>query len=81
MTPRFFFAYVEGVTQREQAAWQRARFVSFWAVQKPEAWKINKMTDIAQFEWEKKEPTTFDFSEAEQRRLDEIAAEFFAENS
>lgn len=84
-TPRYFFNYLEGVNRREQLAWERARMVSFWAVQplaahvRKGAWQFNKPTDLVEFEWEKRDFKIPELPAEEIARIDKIQAEFFAE--
>ena len=56
-TPAFFFTAYEGFAEQQQLEWERARYIAFHAIQPLKAhankWKINRLTDMGLFPWEK----------------------------
>jgi hypothetical protein len=56
-TPRFLLNAMKGAASREQEAWERARFIAFYAVQPLKAhannWRINRPADLLIFDWER----------------------------
>ena len=78
-TPRFFVAARKGFARREQGAWERARYIAFYAVA-PHAKKgsFRKLTDLTKFPWE--ERTVYQSEQAREQAeklLKEKAAELF----
>lgn len=81
-TPRYFVAARKGYARREQAEWERARYIAFYAVT-PHVKKgsIRRMRDLGVFPWEKEGPYTSDAMRKEaEELLRKRAAELFGGN-
>lgn len=78
-SPRFFFAshrgFIQHIEQQEQSAWERARYVAFYAVM-PHAKKgrLRKLTDMGNFPWEGAPANVPQFKE----KTDDEMADFIA---
>lgn len=72
-TPAFFFLAYDGFAEQQQLEWERARYISFHAIQPLKAhankWKINRLTDIGLFPWEKEQAKKIKLSPEELQKV------------
>ena len=69
MTPRYFAAVQKAETQKQQAEWERARYVGYLSMlpHVPSKKRL-KITDLGRFPWENAEPV-FDQQSDEEKAL------------